>query len=224
MTALAPSDSIAAQLTEAVHDHRILPGMKLSEDEVGEIFDVGRTVARQALQTLAHSGLVTIERNRGAYVAQPSIKEAREVFEARTLLEPRTARAAATRATPKDIKVLQAHIVREHDALAAGHLGQALRLSGQFHLEIARIADQATVEAFIRQLIARSSLVIALYWRRRNATCESHAHNALIAALESHDEDVAEDLMKGHLLDLFSQLDLSPRDSQSRSLHEALAR
>lgn len=224
MTARAPSDTIAARLTEAVHDHRILPGMKLSEDEVGEVFDVGRTVARQALQTLAHSGLVTIERNRGAYVAQPSVKEAREVFEARTLLEPRTAYAAASRATPGDIAILQAHIVREHDALAAGHLGQALRLSGQFHLEIARIADQATVEAFIRQLIARSSLVIALYWRRRNAACESHAHNALIASLESRDADVAEDLMKGHLLDLFSQLDLSPRDSQSRTLHEALAR
>ena len=31
---------IADQLTEAVHEHRVLPGMKLSEDEVGEVFGV----------------------------------------------------------------------------------------------------------------------------------------------------------------------------------------
>lgn len=215
-------EHIAARLTEAVHEHRILPGTKLSEDEVGEIFGVGRTVVRQALRMLAHEGLLTIERNRGAFVAKPSVKEAREVFEARSLLEPRMARAAAERATPEDIRVLEAHIEEEHAALAAGQAGRALKLSGHFHVEIARIADQATVESFIRQLVARSSLVIALYWRRRNAMCESHAHHALLDALRRHDGDAAEEQMKGHLLDLLSQLDLREQSPEMPSLRDAL--
>lgn len=219
-----PADQIAADLTEAIHEHRVLPGMKLSEDEVGEVFGVGRTVVRQALRSLAHDGLLSIERNRGAFVAKPSVKEAREVFEARALLEPRMARAAAERTTAEDMALLERHIEEEHAALRDGQHGRALKLSGHFHVEIARIADQATVEAFIRQLISRSSLVIALYWRRRNAMCESHAHHALLDALRAHDGDNAEELMKGHLLDLVSQLDLSETDGEMASLKEALRR
>lgn len=224
MPSTPSSQSVALSLTEAIHEHRVLPGMKLSEDEVGEVYGVGRSVVRQALRDLGHDGLVTIERNRGAFVASPSVKEAREVFEARALLEPRMARAAAERTTPADIALLQVHIELEHAALAAGQPGRALNLSGHFHVEIARIADQATVEGFVRQLVSRSSLVIALYWRRRNAMCESHAHHALLSALEDQDGERAEDLMKGHLLDLLSQLDLRERGPQEMSLREALAR
>lgn len=218
---VASSEEIVSELTEAVHEHRILPGMKLNEDEVGDIFGVSRTVARQALREMAHGGLVSIHRNRGAFVAKPSVKEAREVFEARALLEPQTARAAAERTTADDIALLQAHICDEHAALAKGHAGLALKLSGTFHCEIARIADQKTIEVFIRELVSRSSLVIALYWSRRNALCESHAHHALLDALEKHDGDSAEDLMKGHLLDLVSQLDLRDTPDQATSLRDA---
>jgi len=218
----ASADDIVVRLTEAVHEHRVMPGMKLSEDEVGEIFGVSRTVVRQALRAMAHGGLVTIERNRGAFVAKPSVKEAREVFEARALLEPQTARAAAERATPQDVARLEDHIAREHEALANDEAGQALKLSGVFHVEIARIADQHTIEAFIRQLVSRSSLVIALYWQRRNALCESHAHHALLDAFRRNDPDTAEELMKGHLLDLLSQLNLRDGDEKAPSLRDAL--
>jgi DNA-binding GntR family transcriptional regulator len=171
---------------------------------------------------MAHEGLVSIERNRGAFVAKPSVKEAREVFEARALLEPQTARAAAERATEEDIALLEEHIRQEHDALAAGESGRALKLSGLFHTEIARVADQQTIEGFIQQLISRSSLVIALYWQRKNALCESHAHHALVDAFRAHDADRAEELMKGHLLDLVSQLNLRETPNETRSLREAL--
>ena len=117
---------------------------------------------------------------------------------------------------------LEAHIAEEHGALANGQAGLALKLSGQFHIEIARIADQRTIEAFIQQLISRSSLVIALYWQRRNALCESHAHHALLDALRRNDPDAAEDLMKGHLIDLLSQLNLRETQGEVASLKEAL--
>lgn len=218
------SETVAGKLALAIHEHRLAPGTKLVEDDVGEIFGVSRTVVRAALQKLAHDRLVTLQRNRGAYVAQPTSREAREVFEARSLLEPRTARSAAARATKVDIARLQAHIDEEHLALEAGDPGRALRLSGLFHIEIARIADQDTISAFITQLVARSSLIIALYWQRRNALCESHAHDALLRALANKDADTAEALMKGHLLDLVSSLDLRNLPLAQRSLRDALER
>lgn len=216
------SETVAGRLALAIHEHRLAPGTKLVEDEVGDIFGVSRTVVRAALQSLAHERLVTLKRNRGAFVAQPTIRDAREVFEARALLEPRTARSAAQRTTPATIARLQAHIDEEHAALHAGDPGRALRLSGLFHIEIARIADQDTICAFITQLVARSSLIIALYWQRRNALCESHAHHALLRALADHDGDSAEELMKGHLLDLVSSLDLRNLPAQPQTLAQAL--
>lgn len=216
------ADDIMAELSAAVHEHRLKPGVKLREDEVGDVFGVSRTVVRQALRAMAFEGLLTIEKNRGAFVSKPTLKEAHEVFQARALLEPSTARAAASRTTPEDIALLERHITQEHAALDRDQPGLALKLSGEFHLEIARIADQQTIAQFLKQLVSRSSLVIALYWQRRNALCESNAHHALVDALRSHDGAAAEDLMKGHLLDIYSQLDLRDYDAGATSLKDAL--
>lgn len=216
------AEEIATQLSEAVHEHRLKPGAKLREDEVSEIFGVSRTIVRQVLRNMAFDGLLTIEKNRGAFVSKPTLKEAHEVFQARALLEPSTARAAAERTTPADIARLRRHIKEEHKALDQGQLGLALKLSGNFHLEIARIADQQTIEHFLKQLIYRSSLVIALYRKRRNALCENDTHNTLVDALSKNDGKTAEDIMSGHLLNIYSQLDLREREEEAISLRDAL--
>ena len=230
MTALAnvteaqpTGHAIADRIEGAILDHRLAPGLKLTEDELASIYGVSRTVIRGALQALGHRGLVEIRRNRGAFVAQPTPREAIEVFEARSLLEPRTARSAAERARPRDISALKRHIAREHAALDAGDTGRAVSLSGEFHNMLAAIADQATIAEFISSLIARSSLIIALYWRRPDAICESHAHHALLEALAANDGQLAEELMQSHLVDLRSSLDLSDRTGRPKSLQEALS-
>lgn len=217
------ADLLFEKLELAIHEHRLAPGTKLGEDDIAEVYGVSRTIVRAALQALAHQRLVELKRNRGAYVAQPSVQEAREVFEARALLEPRTAFSAALRITDEQVAQLQAHIDAEHEALHAGDHGRALYLSGQFHIDIARIADQHTIEAFITQLVSRSSLIIALYWQRRAAMCESHAHDALISAFAAHDGPRAEELMKNHLLDLVTSLDLRNKTSVPVSLKAALS-
>lgn len=217
------NDRIAQQIEQAILDHRLAPGMKLTEDELASIYGVGRTIIRGALQALTHRGLVETVRNRGAFVAKPSVREAREVLEARALLEPRTARSAAMNAKPADARVLRCHIEREHAAMNAGDTGRAVYLSGEFHCAIARIADQTTIEQFISALIARSSLIVALYWRRRDALCESHAHHALVDAIAENDEQLAEELMTSHLVDLGSCLDLSDTPSHPLSLRDALS-
>ncbi len=217
-----PSADLESALSLAIHEHRLLPGTKLGEDELSEIYGVSRTVVRTALQSLSHSQLVDLKRNRGAFVSQPSVREAREVFEARALLEPRTANSAAERMTDAALVRLEAHIAAEHDALESGEPGKALRLSGHFHIEISRIADQATIAGFIERLVARSSLIIAIYWRRQSALCEKHAHHALVDAFRRRDGAEAEALMKSHLLDILTALDLREVKATNGSLRDIL--
>lgn len=216
------AESISNALSLAIHEHRLAPGTKLGEDDLSDIYGVSRTTVRTALQSLAHQQIVEIKRNRGAYVAQPSLTEAHEVFEARELLEPRTARSAALNATPDDIALLNEHITQEHAALDAGDRGRALYLSGKFHLEIARIAKQQTIADMINVLIARSSLIIMLYWRRESALCESQAHHALLAAISENNGTLSEELMQSHLVDLHSALNLHEQPSVEQNLRAML--
>ncbi len=213
---------ICLNLQTAILEHRLRPGMKLTEDEIGELFSASRTIVRVALQALAHSELVTIERNRGAFVSQPTIREAHEVFEARTLIEPRVAGLAAKSITSAQLKTLEAHISAEHDALRIDDKGSALALSGLYHVAIAEIADQQVLTGMVRSLISRSSLIIALYWGRPDTTCESHSHSALLNAFSEHDASSASEIMQSHIVDLHSGLDLAERPKEDLSLANLL--
>ncbi|WP_435311220.1 GntR family transcriptional regulator [Primorskyibacter sedentarius] len=222
-TVTGPTAGLVASLSRAIHEHRLLPGTKLGEDELSEIYKVSRTVVRSALQALSHVQLVEHRRNRGAFVSQPTMREAREVFEARSLLEPGSARSAAERMTPEALARLDEHIEAEHAAMAAGEAGRALRLSGQFHIEISRIADQTIIAGIIERLVARSSLIIALYWKRQSALCEEHAHHALVEAFRRGDGQEAQALMARHLADIVAALDLSDTPQPSVNLKDILS-
>ena len=209
-------------LNEAIVSHRLVPGTKLPEDELAAIYAVSRTAVRSALQALAHDRLVKLEPNRGAFVARPSQKEAREVFEARALIEPRVAALAAEMAKPTDIARLRRHLKDEERAVRAGNDRAAIALSAQFHVAVAAIADQSILTEFVTDLVSRSSLIIALYWRRRDTTCESHAHHDVLDAIANRRPAHASQLMKTHLAHLLSGLDLTLGDAKAKSLAETL--
>lgn len=210
-------------LREAIISHRLAPGTKLPEDEISSIYSVSRTIVRAALQALAHDRLVQLKPNRGAFIAQPSKKEAREVFEARALIEPKVAALAARAAKPEDVARLRRHLELEHEALHAGRDADAITLSARFHVDIAEIADHSILTGFVRDLVSHSSLIIALYWSRRDTTCERHAHQALCDAIGRGAEDDAAALMKSHLVDLLSGLDLGREKKQAGTLADLLA-
>ena len=78
---------VYAVLRLAILEQALPPGTKLPEDGIGEQLGVSRTVVRRALERLHAEELVTIEPNRGAAVARPSLEEARDVFAVRIELE-----------------------------------------------------------------------------------------------------------------------------------------
>lgn len=217
------SGAIRDALHDAIVDRRLAPGTRLVEDEVGTLFGASRTVVRAALQALAHDGIVTIERNRGAFVARPSLEEARQVIAARRLVEPGLAMLAASRATPPEIAELRAHLAREAQAMAepgaAGRRAE-IRASGDFHLLVARIAGNDILLRFLRELVARSSLVIALYGRSTTSRCARREHDGIVDALAAGDGALAAALITGHLDHI--EADLAEGAPAHRPLRDAL--
>lgn len=214
------------RIQEAVYDaiveQRLPPGTKLTEADVGAAFDVSRTIARRALQALAHVGIVTIERNRGASVSRPDAGQAREVFAARRLVEPSLARLAAKACTKADISTLRGHLNAELEALRKGERRSAIRLSGEFHLHIAEMASNAVLARFLRDLIARTSLIVALYGRSGVSTCGTADHRRIVALLGRHDEEGAAEAMLHHLGHIEADLHLRDQPAQTLDLTSIL--
>src|SRR5690606_29121603 len=76
-------DGIFGHLYAAIVGLQLEPGTKLPEDTLAETYGVSRTSIRKVLQKLAHKGLVDVRMNRGASVAQPTLKDARDLFASR---------------------------------------------------------------------------------------------------------------------------------------------
>ncbi|MBP8938428.1 MAG: GntR family transcriptional regulator [Agrobacterium sp.] len=215
---------IRESLRNAIIDRRLAPGTKLSEAEVGALFDVSRTVARAALQILAFEGLVKTERNRGAFVSTPSPEEARQIFASRRLIEPGIIAAAVERITPADIVRFQHHLAEE--AQYMNERGPAARraeikASGDFHLMLAALSGNVILQRFMDELVARSSLVVALYGRSGISSCGHNEHLAILELVAKGDAKGASDLMLHHLDHIEADLDLQPK--QGVSLRNALA-
>src|SRR5512139_3120447 len=78
------------------------PGTWLREEALGRVYAVSRTKVRAALLMLAKDKLVETVPDKGSFVSQPSVQEAREVFSARRLIEAEIVRLVVARATARD--------------------------------------------------------------------------------------------------------------------------
>lgn len=212
------------RLIGAILDQRLPPGTRLVEDRLASAFGVSRTRVRPVLVRLASEQVVTLVPNRAAIVARPSEQEAREVFEARRLIEPRLLDLFIARSTPADMAGLKRFIVDEEAARLAGDMRRAIRLAGDFHLEIARGSGHQTLGRVLRELISRTSLALMSYspahaQARADATaCGCREHRGLLAAIRLRDAGESRRRMVEHLLQLEAQLDFSVQDTRAPDL------
>lgn len=205
---------IVEAIVEAIVERRLMPGTKLVEGQLGELFSVSRTVVRQALNQLSRDRLVTLEPARGAFVAQPGIAEARQVFEARQLIEAGIVRELCARVTPAQIALLRAHLKQERAAVArtdATGISGRTRLLADFHVVLAHLLGNEVLAQLLADLLSRSSLIALMYQSSHSAEHSQAEHVAIVDALERRDARAAARLMAHHLHAVEQNLRLDPR-------------
>ncbi|MDH5452877.1 MAG: GntR family transcriptional regulator [Paracoccaceae bacterium] len=211
-------EDIVERIFEAVIDQQLPPGTKLSESALCEAFGVGRMRIRRSLLLLASREVIELHANKGAYVASPSVKQAREVFEARLALEPTIARLAVQRATPEGIATLKEHLEMEFAAHRTNQRRDAIRLSGQFHTLMAQLAGNAVMLRMTKELVTRSSLIIGIFGAPGVTNCRDDDHAAIVDAFLSRDDKLAETIMREHLHHIEKHLDLEVQSKRSVDL------
>lgn len=200
------TDRIVQAITQAIVEHRLMPGTKLVEQTIGNRFGVSRTIVRQALFRLQQIKLVTLEPARGAFVSQPSVLQAREVFAVRRLIEGQVLRDLIARATLADVKRLKSHIKAERLAVQRLDVAERTSLLFDFHVLLARMLGNQVLVELMTELVSRCSLITLMYQSASHAQASHTEHADIVQAIEARDANKAVALMTAHLLTVEQQL------------------
>jgi DNA-binding GntR family transcriptional regulator len=216
-------DKIYATLAAAISQGALKPGSKILEDAIADHFGVSRTVVRGALGILQRDHLLERKRNRGTFVAEPSIEEAAQLFEARRSLERSLLAMAFAKATPADLDRLDAMAEEEKRIHAGGDEPTKTGLSGHFHLGLAKLGGNDVLTELLGKVVARMSLVMALYEEDHSDECGADHHLAIVEAMRRKDLNGAQKLMEDHLADIEGRVRLTPDQGDRHSFVSVLA-
>ena len=216
------SGKIASILTKAILDHRLQPGEKLGERELSEILDASRIVVRQALIELSESGLVSLQRNRGAFVAKPSLQEALEIFDALTMLEQCVAENLAAHANRTAVSELRLLVQRQRKAADCRNDELAAWVGRQFHRELIKQSHNKVVEEVHTQLSQRAALLSNLYKRTHNACALVNDHETMIELIEKGEAGEVKRLLQTHNLLIARSYHIEDVESEALDRAEAL--
>jgi DNA-binding GntR family transcriptional regulator len=214
-------DRVFNAILDAVLDHRLAPGTQLKERELCEIFGVSRGAVRAALTRLGHSLLVELRPNRGAIIANPTLEETRDMFEARRVLEGAIVQRLARSLTARQTAELRSFVAEESRAYQKGDRKAGQRLSIRFHKVLAELAANRTLDRFMEHLICRTPL-LALARTGRIAYCGADEHREIVEALGRRDASAAARCMTQHLNNVEAELVAEQEPSPASSLAAAL--
>ncbi|WP_431016489.1 GntR family transcriptional regulator [Bradyrhizobium pachyrhizi] len=144
-------DQVYGRLLEAIIDRTLLPGQRITQNELADRLGVSRQPISHALHLLHRQGLVAESGRRGFEVTQLDPQRIRELYEVRGAIDALAARLAATR-----VKEDAAARAQLEAALEAGRaiddgtpLARLIALDVDFHSAIYRLAGNSAIEEMI---------------------------------------------------------------------------
>ncbi|MGW7056590.1 GntR family transcriptional regulator [Streptomyces sp. NPDC054887] len=197
----SPIPSRTQYVLEAIK-HDILtgglsPGQALVETELAARFGVSKTPVREALKTLAGTGLVVMNQYKGVAVRTVDAAMAREVYDVRLLLEPEALRRTIT--SRASLEGAREALLRAEEATDPAERSLANR---EFHRALylpcgnpllARVLDEVRDQAALVSTVAWSAVPS---WER-----EAGEHLAILRLALDGDADGAARALHSHIAD-----------------------
>ncbi len=211
------SDEVYDALKVMIVSRRLAPGEQLSLTHIEQQMGISRTPLKEALNRLAHEGLVKIEPRRGTYVADPTDDEISESFDVRRALEMYAVKLAVRNVTPsrlqqiRDLVEALRSLVQEQDENQI--LEEYFDLDRHLHLLIVETSGNRRLRETWEQVNLHGYM-----GRVRYGTAETlidstqEEHEEILRAFEAGDASAAEQAMSNHI------------DRVKRSLLQDLAR
>ncbi len=186
-----------------------LPGTRLVEQRLAELFDCSRTPVREAVRRLESEGLVVVERNRGARVRPLSEHEIADLYDVRARLEGYAASLAATRHEHADLIGLRSALERFERATEAGLRSRDDRAvvrdldaaNADFHESLLAMSRHSRIRSLVHAAVDAPLVFQALQHFEPTELERSATFHRLIAeAVGAREPERAERLMVEHVL------------------------
>ena len=205
--------AIEKDLRRSIIELELLPGARLSEQDIATRLGVSRQPVREALIRLANSRLIEIRPHRGTVVARISAREMTEALFVRQSVELAVVAKAAQSFDPWQRKRIASLLLKQEEA--AGKLDHAAfrEHDEAFHIAVATGAGVGIAWIAIADMKTHMDRVC-------NMTLQSEAdmarrvreHLAIMAAIDAHDAAEAQRAMTIHLSSILDDLpDLESR-------------
>lgn len=149
-----PGYSVAAErIIEHIEQNGLQPGDRLpTEAEFATLLGVSRSIARDAVKTLAAVGRISTQRGRGIFVAESptfspglrghfkptNVEDIMMLFEFRVVQEKAAAELAATRATPAELMTIEEALAEYAEHVPARNVTELARCDAHFHSSVSR--------------------------------------------------------------------------------------
>lgn len=198
---------VERDLRESIIRLELAPGTRLSEQEIATRMGVSRQPVREALIALGKSKLVDIRPNRGTVVVRISARQMMEARFVREAIETAVARRAGETFDTWTRRKIDAILARQKAARDADDHNAFRREDEQFHIAIAEGAGCSLAWNAISDIKAHMDRVCNLQLRHPDSMTRLIAeHEAIIAAVDTHDAVAAEAAMRSHLNGILADL------------------
>jgi DNA-binding GntR family transcriptional regulator len=194
------SDDVYLRLRQDIIECAFQPGERVTEAQIAEQYDVGKTPARETLRRFVMEGLVQLTETGAYQVAPITLRHVQELFELRLMLEPATVALATSRIDTTTLKRLKTLSEVRYDAKKRSSVRDFLQQNAEFHSLIAHSANNQRVATLLDQLVLECDRLVhfgVLSHPQSEQTRKEHQQ--LVAAIAKKDTELARDTTLKHI-------------------------
>jgi GntR family transcriptional regulator, transcriptional repressor for pyruvate dehydrogenase complex len=208
---------VVDELIAYMGERGLRPGDRLpTELELAHELGASQRAVREAIKMLSAIGRVRAERGRGIFVGDDrslltgqrptsfrptDLTHISMLFEFRTIQEGETARLAAQRATPPDVRSLDAAVADGRHAIASGDMSLFVQSDEAFHQALAEASHNIFFIDAVSHIRALQGQVSFLELGRTpsNADRAVKEHGLILDAVRSGEAELAADRASDHV-------------------------
>ena len=197
---ISKTERVYEVLRRRIRELILAPGAPLRKEEIALELGVSRAPVSDAIGRLAEEGLIDVFPQHGSFVALIRAADVRESLFVRTALEVEAMRRLGAAPDATTLRILDANIAKQADALRAGNLELFYDLDEALHAAIFGAIEKPRalrlLEAARAPLDRVRRLALPQAGRPEQTLVE---HRALVEAIRSGDGEYAAAAMRAHL-------------------------
>lgn len=201
--AFSLAELVTRQIRESIMTGFFVPGQRLKEEELCQMFGISRPPIREAFKTLEANGILVHKPRRGVFVTEFTARDVEEVYTIIAMLYQKTTELAMGVITDRDVTELQNFINRMKEAVEVSPCDiQEYQIAhDSFHQILIDLADNRRIKDLEKQL--RDQVFIFSYksfQERTHLRASLDYHMRIYEAIRDGNKVLAMDLMEEHVV------------------------